>query len=144
MKKLAIILSLTIFMTACTKKENQTNNPESTMTEAEKNAKVDIKIILEGKGKGAKKGDTLKMHYTGFLTDETKFDSSIDKGKPFQFVLGVGQVIKGWDLGVVGMKVGEKRRLTIPYELGYGDQGRPPVIPARATLIFDIELIDIN
>jgi FKBP-type peptidyl-prolyl cis-trans isomerase len=142
MKKLAIILSLAVFFTACTNKDESIN--QSTMTETEKNAKVDIQVILEGKGKEAKNGDKLKMHYTGFLTDQTKFDSSIDKGRPFEFVLGSGSVIKGWDIGVLGMKVGEKRRLTIPYELGYGVHGYPPVIPAKATLIFDIELIAIN
>jgi len=82
------------------------------------------------------------MHYTGKLSSGTKFDSSVDRNEPFKFQLGVGQVIKGWDEGIVGMCVGEKRKLTVPPELGYGDQGAGDVIPGGATLVFDIELID--
>ena len=83
------------------------------------------------------------MHYTGTLEDGTKFDSSVDRGTPFQFQLGVGMVISGWDEGVEGMKVGEKRKLTIPYTMAYGENGIPGVIPAKATLLFDIELVEI-
>jgi FKBP-type peptidyl-prolyl cis-trans isomerase len=99
--------------------------------------------LLEGTGPAAKKGDTVLVHYTGTLTDGTKFDSSIDRGTPFEFTLGGGNVIAGWDLGVVGMKKGGKRRLTIPPHLGYGDSGSPPKIPGGATLLFDIELLEI-
>ena len=100
--------------------------------------------ISVGSGAEAKSGDNVSVHYTGWLTDGTKFDSSVDRNQPFQFTLGAGNVIKGWDEGVAGMKVGGKRRLTVPPDLGYGAQGSPPVIPANATLIFDVELLGIN
>jgi len=103
--------------------------------------KEDIKV---GTGPAAKTGDHVIVHYTGTLTDGTKFDSSVDRGEPFDFGLGAGQVIKGWDQGVVGMKKGGKRKLTIPPELGYGKQGSPPKIPPDATLVFEIELIGIQ
>jgi len=89
----------------------------------------------------ARNGNMIKMHYTGTLEDGKKFDSSIDRNEPFQFQLGVGQVIKGWEEGVLGMCVGEKRKLIIPPALGYGDQGAGDIIPGGATLYFDVELI---
>ncbi|CAH1179286.1 unnamed protein product [Phaedon cochleariae] len=92
----------------------------------------------------SKTGDMLTMHYTGTLTDGTKFDSSLDREQPFSFQLGVGQVIKGWDQGLVDMCVGEKRKLTIPPQLGYGDAGAGNVIPGKATLIFEVELINVG
>jgi peptidylprolyl isomerase len=98
----------------------------------------------EGAGAEAKKGDKVQVHYTGWLKDGTKFDSSKDRDRPFTFNLGAGQVIKGWDEGVAGMKVGGKRKLIIPYELAYGEQGRPPVIPPKAELTFEVELLKIN
>lgn len=103
-----------------------------------------IETTQEGNGAPAANGQTISVHYTGALTDGSVFDSSIPRGEPFELTLGAGQVIKGWDLGLVGMKVGEKRRLTIPPELGYGKQGFPPVIPANATLVFDVELLSIR
>lgn len=89
-------------------------------------------------------GQTVSVHYTGWLPDGTKFDSSVDRGDPFGFPLGVGYVIPGWDEGVVGMKVGGKRKLTIPPNLGYGARGAGGVIPPHATLIFEVELLDIS
>lgn len=101
-------------------------------------------IIAEGTGEEAKAGDTVHVHYTGTLTNGSKFDSSVDRGTPFSFPLGAGMVIKGWDQGVAGMKVGEKVRLTIPAGLGYGASGYPPAIPPNATLVFEVELLGIN
>merc|ERR1711916_344874 len=89
-------------------------------------------------------GDNLSMHYTGTLLDGTKFDSSVDRGTPFQFQLGAGRVIKGWDQGLLDMCIGEKRTLTIPSHLGYGKRGAGAVIPPDATLVFETELISIN
>lgn len=100
----------------------------------------DVKV---GDGAEAKAGDLVRVHYTGTLEDGKKFDSSVDHGKPFEFPLGAGRVIKGWDEGVAGMKVGGKRKLTIPPDLGYGSRGAPPAIPPNATLLFDVELLEI-
>ena len=103
--------------------------------------KVTIEDLVVGTGAEAKSGSAVKVDYTGTLVDGTKFDSSKDRGQPFTFVIGGGQVIKGWEQGVVGMKVGGRRKLTIPSELGYGREGRPPTIPPNSTLVFDIELL---
>jgi len=92
----------------------------------------------------SRKGDSLSMHYTGKLVDGTEFDSSIPRGQPLDFTLGAGQVIKGWDQGLLGMCEGEKRKLSIPADLGYGDRGSPPKIPGGATLIFEVELLTIK
>ena len=96
-----------------------------------------------GTGEVAKVGQTVSVHYTGWLTNGTKFDSSVDRGQPFSFPLGAGRVIKGWDEGVQGMKVGGKRKLTIPANLGYGARGAGGVIPPNATLVFDVELLSV-
>lgn len=97
-----------------------------------------------GSGDEAKAGDKVTVHYTGTLTNGSKFDSSLDRGQPFTFALGAGQVIKGWDEGVAGMKVGGKRKLVIPANLGYGARGAGNVIPPNATLIFEVELLKVN
>lgn len=103
-----------------------------------------VEILQQGSGVEAKAGDHVYVHYTGTLENGTKFDSSVDRGTPFDFDLGAGKVIQGWDLGVAGMKVGEKRKLTIPPELGYGDRAVGNIIPANATLLFDVELLKIG
>jgi FKBP-type peptidyl-prolyl cis-trans isomerase FkpA len=107
-------------------------------------AKLQVVDDLVGKGAEARPGDTVRVHYTGTLMNGTVFDSSRDRGKPFDFKLGEGAVIKGWDQGVIGMKVGGRRRLVIPESLGYGETGSPPNIPAKAGLRFDIELLELN
>jgi peptidylprolyl isomerase/FKBP-type peptidyl-prolyl cis-trans isomerase FkpA len=112
--------------------------PGATVTELQKE---DSKI---GTGAEAVTGKSVSVHYTGWLTDGTKFDSSKDRGQPFSFQIGAGQVIKGWDQGVVGMKVGGIRKLTIPPELGYGARGAGGVIPPNATLVFEVELLGVN
>ena len=99
--------------------------------------------LTVGDGATSQAGDSVSVHYTGWLTDGTKFDSSVDRGTPFTFHLGQGQVIPGWDEGVAGMNVGGKRKLVIPPELGYGDRGAGGVIPGGATLVFDVELLEI-
>jgi len=103
-----------------------------------------IEKITSGDGASPKHGDTVTVHYTGWLMDGTKFDSSVDRNEPFAFVLGTGQVIQGWDQGVGGMRVGDKARLTIPPELAYGAQGYPGAIPPNATLMFEVELLSIS
>lgn len=103
-----------------------------------------VESLKKGTGAVATAGSNVEVHYTGWLTDGKKFDSSVDRGTPFRFPLGKGRVIKGWDQGVEGMKVGGKRRLRIPPELGYGAGGAGAVIPPNATLIFEVELLGVN
>jgi FKBP-type peptidyl-prolyl cis-trans isomerase len=98
--------------------------------------------VTVGQGAKATPGHQVKVHYTGWLLNGKKFDSSRDRGEPFEFTLGAGQVIAGWDEGVAGMKVGGRRKLVIPSDLGYGAGGAPPDIPPGATLVFDVELLD--
>lgn len=105
---------------------------------------LQIEDIKVGDGAEAQAGTTVAVHYVGTLTDGQKFDSSRDRAQPFQFPLGAGHVIQGWDQGVAGMRVGGLRKLTVPPHLGYGERGFPPVIPANATLVFEVELLDIG
>jgi len=121
---------------------NQQSMDTSNQSSAE-TSELKIETLKEGTGAAAKAGDTISVHYTGTFLDGKKFDSSLDRGTPFEFTLGGGQVIQGWDQGLVGMKVGEQRKLTIPYQLGYGENGYGS-IPAKATLIFEVELLAIK
>jgi FKBP-type peptidyl-prolyl cis-trans isomerase FkpA len=141
---LTILLSVGLFTTACTKQATSTMG-KSNVTEL---IKKDDKI---GTGTEATAGHNVTVHYTGWLYDEKepdhkgrKFDSSRDRNEPFVFALGAGQVIKGWDQGVAGMKVGGQRTLIIPPDLGYGARGAGGVIPPNATLVFDVELLGVN
>jgi len=130
-----------IFSSNNVKSTEMKQQPSTSQSATSSKLKVeDIKI---GTGKEVKSGDTIIIHYKGTLTDGTKFDSSYDRGTPFETQIGVGKVIQGWDKGVIGMKVGGKRKLTIPPELGYGAQAVGP-IPANSTLIFEVELIDVK
>jgi len=126
---LVVVLILLVFFVS---------NGDDNMTEFK------IETLQEGSGdQVVKSGDTITVHYTGTLEDGTKFDSSVDRGEPFTFTIGSGQVIQGWEQGFSGMKVGEKRRLTIPPEMGYGDRAIGD-IPANSVLIFEVELISIS
>ena len=127
--------------------EQLNNEPTTTMPTEPKT--LIVQDIVTGTGAEAASGKTVTVNYTGFLTNGTVFDSSIPRGTPFTFALGAGQVIQGWDQGIVGMKVGGKRRLTIPSDLAYGPQAIPDsnggiLIPANSTLIFDVELLDVK
>ncbi len=114
------------------------------MTEKMTDSGLKYEDLIEGAGEAAVAGQQVSVHYSGWLTDGSKFDSSVDRNQPFSFALGRGMVIPGWDEGVAGMKVGGKRRLTIPPQLGYGAQGAGGVIPPNATLVFEVELLGIQ
>lgn len=121
-------------------------DPAHTLTSQSTVATPDLKLekITRGTGASPKTGQTVSVHYTGCFTDGKKFDSSVDRDEPFSFVLGAGQVIAGWDLGVAQMKVGDKVKLTLPPELAYGRAGYPGAIPPNSTLVFEVELLAIE
>src|SRR5579885_3166477 len=137
---LAALLALATSV-GCTKKQSTENNTPVNNGSVSSLKIEDLKV---GNGAEAQPGKTVTVHYTGWLTDGKKFDSSLDRQSPFKFRLGAHQVIAGWDQGVAGMKVGGKRKLTIPPDLAYGDRGAGNVIPPKATLIFEVELLDVN
>ena len=120
---------------------NENQNQQTTINYNIQGMKIEI--LQQGTGEGSKVGDNISVNYTGTLLDGTKFDSSIGR-EPFEYTLGQNRVIQGWELGLLNMKVGEKRKLTIPPELGYGTQGAGGVIPPNATLIFEVEMLNIN
>lgn len=144
-----IVLGLSLFITACSKEDADEpvvdDQPVAvvgeTMTTESGLQYVDLVV---GSGASPKTGDIVQVHYTGWLEDSTKFDSSLDRGQPFEFPIGTGRVIPGWDEGVASMKIGSKRKLTIPSALAYGERGAGNVIPPNATLIFEVELLDIK
>ena len=123
---------------------SQESTPATSDGNAEKSAGLVTRDEVVGKGPSAKSGDRVTVHYTGWLLDGTKVDSSKDRNQPFSFSLGAGNVISGWDQGVAGMKVGGKRKLTVPPDLGYGPRGAGGVIPPNATLVFEVELLKVN
>ncbi len=114
------------------------------MAERMTDSGLKIEDLVSGDGAEAKAGQMVTVHYTGWLTNGSKFDSSKDRNDPFRFKLGAGQVIRGWDEGVAGMQIGGKRKLTIPPQLGYGARGAGGVIPPNATLVFEVELLDVK
>jgi FKBP-type peptidyl-prolyl cis-trans isomerase FkpA len=148
----ALVIALVAVATGCSqseapKPEQSTAQPAAAAATQQQGAPVtELKIedTKVGTGDAAAAGKSVTVHYTGWLTDGTKFDSSKDHGQPFTFQLGAGQVIKGWDQGVVGMKVGGVRKLTIPPGLAYGERGAGGVIPPNATLVFEVELLGVN
>jgi FKBP-type peptidyl-prolyl cis-trans isomerase FkpA len=144
MRTLSVLVLSSFVLATASLGCNKTPEPEAMKVERKAPVVVEFKAedVVVGTGKEAKAGDKVKVNYTGTLTNGTEFDSSVGKD-PFTFTLGKGEVIKGWDKGVEGMKVGGKRKLTIPHDLGYGDRGSPPKIPPRATLLFDVELLDV-
>ena len=147
MTKRLTILALplmTVFLTGCTSTTER--KPHVTRQKAANG--LEYEVMKEGTGASPLKGQKVTVHYTGWLEENgqpgKKFDSSVDRGTPFVFTIGIGQVIKGWDEGVLTMKVGEKRRLIIPAALGYGSRGAGAMIPGGATLIFDVELLKVG
>ena len=153
----SLVLCLIVLTSACAKKEDSpvsntpaqapaTASPAAAATPQPGATVTELKIeeTKVGTGGEAVAGKSVSVHYTGWLTDGTKFDSSKDRGQPFSFQLGSGQVIKGWDQGVAGMKVGGVRKLTIPASLGYGARGASGVIPPNATLVFEVELLGVE
>ncbi|CDK30923.1 FKBP-type peptidyl-prolyl cis-trans isomerase [Candidatus Babela massiliensis] len=146
---MSVFLLMGCWNTKSNEKSNKIENKKSTNMERQKTSTgLEYEIITPGNGESPNKGQKVTVNYTGWLDNNgqlgTKFDSSVDRNQPFTFIIGVGQVIKGWDEGVMSMKVGEKRRLFIPADLGYGAYGAGRVIPPNAKLIFDVELLKIS
>jgi FKBP-type peptidyl-prolyl cis-trans isomerase len=159
--KVIVGSALLIALVGCTKKENQNGgapqvdataqmqntqptNLSAVVTPPGGGGELKAEDPVVGTGDEAKPGKKVTVHYTGWLTDGKEFDSSKKSGRPFEFQIGAGQVIQGWERGVVGMKVGGKRKLTIPSQLGYGERGAGGVIPPNATLVFEIELLKVE
>ena len=147
---LAVVLSAAMFSVSGCSKSIETSNKETSMAVGDVAELIKTDVVV-GEGEEATDGKTVSVHYTGWLYDEAapdhkgnKFDSSRDRGEPFGFRLGAGQVIKGWDQGVAGMKDGGQRTLIIPPDLGYGSRGAGGVIPPNATLVFDVELLEVR
>jgi peptidylprolyl isomerase len=138
------VLSVVQAKTKKTTPKEKTPMPQSQPTETKTASGLRYTDLVVGTGASPQKGQKVTVHYTGTLENGTKFDSSRDRNQPFEFTIGVGQVIRGWDEGVATMKVGGRRKLMIPPDLGYGPNGVPGAIPANATLIFDVELLGIK
>ena len=141
--QVALLLSLDASLMAADNERMKETKPMAEQTVTTESGLMYLDMTV-GTGRQAELGDTAAVHYTGWLADGKKFDSSVDRKEPFSFRLGAGQVIKGWDEGVMGMKIGGKRKLTIPPQLGYGARGAGGVIPPNATLTFDVELLDLR
>jgi len=142
---LVILMALTMVATfGCTKKSKTLAKDTKMDGFTTTSSGLQFKDLTPGNGASPKSGDNVKVHYTGWLLDGTKFDSSVDRGQPFVFPIGQGRVIKGWDEGVLTMKIGGKRVLIIPADLAYGEKGAGGSIPPNATLKFEVELIEIN
>jgi FKBP-type peptidyl-prolyl cis-trans isomerase len=151
-----MVAGIVLFAVSCSKQDNHeqaggqgmatpgSSVPSPVSTVIITSSGLKIEVLKEGSGPEVKPGQYVSVHYTGWLDNGIKFDSSVDRGEPIQFRLSTGRVIRGWDMGLVGMKVGEKRKLTIPPDLAYGSKGYPPMIPPNSTLIFDVELMNIS
>jgi FKBP-type peptidyl-prolyl cis-trans isomerase FkpA len=143
---LVVLAVIGYFAFTALQNNNSTSSSSSSSSGQATTTSSGLQVIDEvvGSGQEAKTGDMVSVNYTGWLADGTKFDSSYDRNQAFDFTLGAGDVIQGWDEGVVGMKVGGKRKLIIPPDLAYGATGYPPMIPANATLTFEVELVSIK